>query len=97
MTSGEYLADKSYPCHATGCQGLRYRSECFCDDHWFMLPFEMRQSIIEIRVPWHLATDTFTSDYARVVKKAIRHLAELEDVEPDTRAFDQVSPEGGTE
>lgn len=81
-----------HTCHATGCD-IHVPPEMFmCRAHWFALPKNMRNAIWRTYRSGQCDDWSITTAYADVARKAIRFLAKLDGVKPDTRVYDMLDP-----
>lgn len=83
----------SHHCHATGCTAQVPPEMFCCRRHWYALPVAMRHRIWKAYRPGQCRDWRISHEYAEAAREAVRYLAKLDGVEPDTSVYDMLDPE----
>lgn len=82
----------AHTCHATGCQAAVPPVMFACRKHWFQLPKALRAAIWATYRPGQCDDWEISHAYANAARAAVRYLAKLDGVEPDTSVYDALDP-----
>ena len=82
----------AHTCHATNCKSVVPPEMFMCRKHWFSLPKNMRNQIWLTYRQGQCDDWNISHAYANAARDAVRYIARMEGVEPDTSIYDALDP-----